>query len=334
MSELGLTLRLGRAAVIQEYDVDAPLPDLSTDPRKAVWDMSLHAFSRFSTIQSKIYRKIYSPGAMAALAADPSKKRRRVAKFAAELSHWLEDWDKIDSTRAYFSMVYQHTFMAIEVIYYSVLTVLHRGSTSSESVSDISAECFAAARQGLESHLRIFPAVAARGPGTVSYYGVWYAIPPALYGPHISPGYWLTFSRIFMYSSFTPYIVTFLHCIGNNNTNDLELLKSVLDTIGEIGAGYELVQRQKTLCGALYRIAKAFIETRQKQNGTNGDAADGHSHVPMDHQAFVSVAAQTLNLPLQPDSIQDWGDFDTIVEDWESQYFGQQPLMLSDTLEQ
>lgn len=173
ISELGLTLRLGRAAVIQEFDVDVPQLNISPDPRQAVWDESLRSFTRFSCIQSRIYCKIYSPGAIATLAAKPAKRPARVAKFAAELGEWYMEWNQINSADAYYPMVHQHTFMAVEVIYYSVLTLLHRGSTDSNSPSDISPECFAAARQGLQTHLRIFPAVLAQGPGTVSYYGVW-----------------------------------------------------------------------------------------------------------------------------------------------------------------
>ncbi|OAA71467.1 C6 transcription factor [Cordyceps fumosorosea ARSEF 2679] len=310
ISELGLTLRLGRAAVIQEFDVDAPQLNISADPRQAVWDASLRSFTKFSRIQSNIYRKIYSPGAVATLTATPSKRQARVARFAAELDQWYAEWRCINSAEAYYPMVHQHTFMAVEVIYYSVLTLLHRGSTDSNSPSEISPECFAAARQGLESHLRIFPAVLAQGPGTVSYYGVW----------------------IFMYSSFTPYIVTFLHSIANTDTNDVQLLKSVLDTLDDIGAGYELVHRQKTLCAALYRIANAFIESRQPLQNGSSRSCDEQS--AMDHQAFVTTAEQTLNLPLQPDTIQDWGNFDTIVEDWESQWFNQQSLVLGNSLDQ
>ncbi|TQW07164.1 hypothetical protein V2A60_000816 [Cordyceps javanica] len=310
ISELGLTLRLGRAAVIQDFDVDVPQLNISSDPRQAVWDESLRSFTLFSRIQSKIYRKIYSPGAIATLTAEPLKRQARVVKYAAELNQWYMEWNQINSNDAYYPMVHQHTFMAVEVIYYSVLTLLHRGSTDSNSPSDISPQCFVAARQGLESHLRIFPAVLAQGPGTVSYYGVW----------------------IFMYSSFTPYVVTFLHSIANTDINDLALLKSVLDTLDDIGAGYELVHRQKTLCAALYRIANAFIESRQRLQ--NGGSHSNDEQSVMDHQAFVTTAEQTLNLPLQPDTIQEWGNFDTIVEDWESQYFNQQSLVLGTSLDQ
>ncbi|EGX90690.1 C6 transcription factor [Cordyceps militaris CM01] len=310
ISELGLTLRLGRAAVIQEFDVDVPQLNISSDPRQAVWDTSLRLFTGFSRLQSKIYRKIYSPGAIVALAAEPSKRQARVATFAAELNQWYMEWHQIKSADAYYPMVHQHTFMAVDIIYYSVLTLLHRGSTSSNSPSDISPECFAAARQGLETHLHIFPSVLASGPGTVSYYGVW----------------------IFMYSSFTPYIVTFLHSIASTDTNDLQLLKSVLDTLDDIAIGYELVHRQKTLCAALYRIAKAFIESRQRLHNNGNHNGDEQS--AMDHEPFATTAEQTLNLPLQPDTIQEWGNFDTIVEDWETQYFNQQSLMLGNSLDQ
>lgn len=110
---------------------------------------------------------------MATFTHDPSKRQRRVEKFAAQLGAWFSEWNEIDSQCAYYPLVFQHTFMAVEVIYYSVLTLLHRGSTNSNSPKDISPACFAAARQGLESHLKISPAAHSRGPGALSYYSIW-----------------------------------------------------------------------------------------------------------------------------------------------------------------
>ncbi len=170
MSELGLTLRLGRAPVIQDYDVDAPLPAMSRDPLETPWDQSLRAFIKFSGLQGRIYRKLYSPRAAGYSAQD---RQRKVAELAEGLQQWYEEWQQIDMAKAHYSYVFQHMFMALDVIYYSVLTLLYRGSTASNSPADISDECFVAARQGLQAHLRIFPTAASNGKESVSYYGVW-----------------------------------------------------------------------------------------------------------------------------------------------------------------
>lgn len=170
MSELGLTLRLGRAPVIQDYDVDAPLPAMSRDPLEVPWDESLRAFVKFSRLQGRIYRKLYSPRASSYSAQE---RQRNVAELAEGLHQWYGEWKQIDMTKAHYSYVFQRMFMALDVIYYSVLTLLYRGSTASNSPADISEECFVAARQGLEAHLRIFPNAASRGKESVSYYGVW-----------------------------------------------------------------------------------------------------------------------------------------------------------------
>lgn len=144
-----------------------------------------------------------------------------------------------------------------------------------------------------------------------------------------------------MYCSFTPYVVTFLHCVANSDADDLQLLRNVVETLQDMATGYELVSRQKTLCAALYRIAKACIESRQRSqhdagsnDGSQAGSVHGHNQNPTSNGNFATMAEKTLNLPLQPDSVEDWGAFDTIVEDWESQYFSHQSLMLGNTLDQ
>ncbi|CEJ87818.1 hypothetical protein VHEMI04523 [[Torrubiella] hemipterigena] len=170
VSDLGLTLRIGCAPAIEDYTVDVPLPAMSTDPQQSPWDQSLRAFINFSRIQARIYKKIYSPRATRLSTVD---RKRKVADLALELEQWYAEWVNIDFAKAYFSDIYRDLFMAVDVIYYSVLTLLHRGSTTSNLPADISTECFAAARQGVSAHLRIFPKVSAGGRDAVYYYGVW-----------------------------------------------------------------------------------------------------------------------------------------------------------------
>ncbi len=120
-----------------------------------------------------------------------------------------------------------------------------------------------------------------------------------------------------MYSSFTPFVVTFLHCVANSDSNDLALLEKVLQTLEEIAESYERSQRQYNLCKALYRIAEAVLES----SGSKKDAQ------------MAAAGDKTLNLPLQLTSADQWGVFDTMMEGWDGQYFGQQSLMLDNCLD-
>lgn len=163
-------MRLGCAPVIEDYTIDAPLPAMSKDPGEVPWHQSLRAFIQLSRIQARIYRKLYSPGAAG---LSPADRRRKVADLEARLAKWYDEWLQIDSTEAYYSHVYRAIFMPVDVVYYSALTLLHRGSTSSNLPVHVSNECFTAARQALTAHLRIFPKAAVGGPEAVSFYGVW-----------------------------------------------------------------------------------------------------------------------------------------------------------------
>lgn len=119
-----------------------------------------------------------------------------------------------------------------------------------------------------------------------------------------------------MYSSFTPYVVTFLHCVANSDINSLHLLQSVLVTLEEISASYECLQRQYSLCKALYRVAEEVLQSRRNQ----GDAPTVHS-------------SKRVNLPLQPTSTENWDIFHALVEDWDGQYVCQQSLTLDTCLD-
>ena len=120
-----------------------------------------------------------------------------------------------------------------------------------------------------------------------------------------------------LHSSFTPFVVTFLHCVFNSDTDDLNLLKSVLETLQEIAETSDRIERQYSLCKALYRIAEALLEPSQ----TAGQMA-----------ASMGSSDKTLNIPLQLTTADNWGVFDSMVEGWDAQYFGQQSLMLDNCI--
>ncbi|UNI18451.1 hypothetical protein JDV02_004718 [Purpureocillium takamizusanense] len=279
MSDASLSLTLGRAPIIQEYDVDAPPLTVSKDPKRAPWDEALVSFVQFSSIQANIYRQLYSPMSRG---TDAVARRHVVVSLADKLRQWYADWHEIDFSSAYHSHIFKTTFSGVDVTYYSVLTLLHRGATSSNAIADISPECFKAAKQGLEAHLVSYPRAVNLGPDAVSMYADW----------------------ILLFTSFTPYIVTFLHCIGSLDSSDLTLLRRVLDSIEQIASTVKSCRPQYELCQSLLRIAEAFNESR-----------------PLDLGGSAPQLDTALNLSLQNPLIDDcgWSYFQSTMDEWSGQ---------------
>lgn len=119
-----------------------------------------------------------------------------------------------------------------------------------------------------------------------------------------------------MCSSFTPYVVTFLHCVVSADPKSLRLLRSVLTTLEEIAMFYERSKRQYSLCKALYRIAEELVEARGGHESTG-----------------IAPSNKRANLPLQLTATENWDLFDTVVEDWDAQYVYSQSLTLDASLD-
>lgn len=68
--------------------------------------------------------------------------------------------------------------------------------------------------------------------------------------------------RIFYYTSFTPYVITFVRCVGTSDSGDLALLKEVLDTLETFSSNQKHSSRQYKLCKALYRTATEHLASR------------------------------------------------------------------------
>lgn len=165
-----LALSLGRAPIIQDYDVDVqPIAD-SHDPRRSPWDAAFSLFVEFSMIQGEIYQKLFSPSTRR---LGDEARQAIVDELSKRLNAWHEAWLQIDSAKAYRKELFDCTFMPTDVIYYSVLTLLHRGSNSSTSTKAISQVCFEVAQKGLQAHATTYTHYARGGPIAVAMYANW-----------------------------------------------------------------------------------------------------------------------------------------------------------------
>ncbi|KAJ3545847.1 hypothetical protein NM208_g2307 [Fusarium decemcellulare] len=244
ISDKIVSSQLGRTSVIQDYDLDTQLCPVSKEASRAPWDQASVAFVEYSRIQGHIYEALYS---VSANNLDSAGRTHIVSKLAERLDKWHDSWTRIDHSQAHHREIFENTFGPVEIVYYSVLTLLHRGATSSKSMVNISPACLQAAYQCLNAHLA---------------YSSSLKIPPA----YILPGYaiWL-----FNITSFIAFAVIFTNCIVNESSSDLELLGKVLLSLEQIAAHFDYSKWQFSLCNALYRIADAFIRLRREDQGAS-----------------------------------------------------------------
>ncbi|CEJ89795.1 hypothetical protein VHEMI05620 [[Torrubiella] hemipterigena] len=290
-SEASLTLRLGRASLIPDFDVDAPRLPMPSVESEVPWAKTLELFMSFSRLQSQIYSTLYSP---ASTMLDAERRKQYVDDLAMQMDRWRQNSLQIDFSKAKSRHIYELTFPANDVMYYSVLTLLYRGSTTSLAPKEISPQCFQAARSGLEAHLHSFPIAVAAGPMALHYYGIW----------------------ILTYSSFTPFIITFLYCIAESDHASLKLLTDVLKTLDQIAATNEGVRGQYNICKSLCELASTYLKSQT-------------SNVIM----TTFAEERTIHLPLQMSLNQNWNNIAASFQTWDPTEFNRQGLALDANLD-
>jgi hypothetical protein len=170
MADKNLSQRLGRASTIHDWDVDAEPCAISSDPRQAPWDLTFKSFIEMSRIQGQIYEKLYSP-----LAKARGIRERLVEanKLDSELCRWYSEWAQIDSSAAYGKDRLDMTFSPVDIVYHSLLTLIHWNTSSSGSARDISEACYEAAHRMLRAHLTHYPGLTASGHKASAIYAIW-----------------------------------------------------------------------------------------------------------------------------------------------------------------
>lgn len=166
----GFTLSQGKAPIIQDMDVDVDPLEISQRPHRRPWDMVFSAFIELSRIQLRIYEKLYSPSASR---ASDEERRAVVGCLSSMLSQWYVVWRNIDYAHACRQDLFEFSLAAIDVVYYSILTLTHRGASSSNSASDITPQCFEAARKELIAHTTAYPRFSSGGYASSFSYSIW-----------------------------------------------------------------------------------------------------------------------------------------------------------------
>ncbi|KAH7088962.1 hypothetical protein FB567DRAFT_321733 [Paraphoma chrysanthemicola] len=165
-----LVLTLGRAPTIPEYDIDTEPTPISEDPGKRPWDQGHGLFIDLSRIQAQIYETLYSPASCRLSIVD---RKATVDRVSQQLLQWHARWTALDSSSAYNTAAFDALFVPVDVVYYTILTILYRAETRSKTAYSVSPKCYDAARKGLEAGINVFSNHARADPSMIALYAVW-----------------------------------------------------------------------------------------------------------------------------------------------------------------
>jgi hypothetical protein len=236
------SIHLGNASRMQDFEVDAQYPRIPDDVAEKPWMELFHLVIRLAKIQGLIFDKLYS---VAGLQAPAMERRQWIDTLVANAHQWRHDLDQLDGSQVRFVKLLELSMVHWDIMYYSTLTTLLRAPAMPGVSTDMTSQCFQAARLALESHLRAFSGYDGVKLFTKADYIDW-----ALHN-----------------SSFTPFVVIFLHSIAASSLEDVNLLEQVVDTFRharEIHAGAEKLYQ---ICATFARLARRMVESRNTSVG-------------------------------------------------------------------
>ncbi|KAE8161566.1 hypothetical protein BDV40DRAFT_313021 [Aspergillus tamarii] len=248
--EKHMSLYFGRASNMQDFDIDAQYPAITTDPAVRPWDESFVMGIRLAKIQGEIYDKLYS--AEASKDSHPERVQR-VHGLAADIQQWYTEFKEIDASKVNNRHIFKISRDSWDILYYSTFTSLLRTPiTSGAACAELSSQCFRVARLSLQSHLRCFGNFQTSSFHSKADYANW----------------------VLLFSSFTPFIVIFLHAIAATSSDDIQLLHEVVDSLQHIRYVSPSSERLYQICSTFLQIAKGLVETRQSCVGAYNQLED------------------------------------------------------------
>ncbi|CAJ2503671.1 Uu.00g110650.m01.CDS01 [Anthostomella pinea] len=261
MLDKALSLRLGRASVMQDYDISLPhvVPDAKAAyPGKevmALWIQHAQALGR-------IYERLYSPGA---LRAPDAARREQAAVLAAEQHRLMTESDRLlrefelrtDAEGRMFAL----TLKSDEVSYMSNLTLTYRALPPAPGGRSMTFcdECVDMARRSMRCHQEAMEMMDDQSLKIV--YIHW----------------------TILYAPFIPFIVIFCLVIetagGDGADDDLQRLADFVQSLEPAVDVSPSVHKLYQLCLVLHNIATLYVEAKKAQALREPNTAD-HDMMP------------------------------------------------------
>ncbi|KAL4867487.1 hypothetical protein BDV12DRAFT_119962 [Aspergillus spectabilis] len=245
-----LSLRLGRAATIPDYDIDLPTSFAGFDVAEP-WRTAFALWIELARIQALVYEKLYCP---AALRQGETVRVAEARRLAAQMQ---------DRVMQPFNDIYPllNNLPAIEALYircdevcrFSVLTLIYRAIPPQlNTPGTFIEECIEAARNALQAHKSCMLLIKEATSATKLSYLHW----------------------SILYSPFVPFIVLFCHIIEVSSWVDLDRLDEFVASLEPNRSLSTAISKLHRLCQVLSNVARLYIEAKtQAQTQENQDLA-------------------------------------------------------------
>ncbi|KAF2101315.1 hypothetical protein NA57DRAFT_33876, partial [Rhizodiscina lignyota] len=261
-----LSLRLGRASTIQDFDVSIPHPGDAVKVlikyghgSEEIWSEMMGLWIQFASIQGRIYEKLYSP---AALLSSAENRISAAESLAREMEELRENWSTVsacerlipvDSIEREDGLYYAKALQqSDEVTHLSTLTLIHRSASLSATPNQA---CINYAREALEAHQRAYHRYKEKDPEIWDGYLHWAVI----------------------HAPFAPFIVLFCHVIATANADDLQRLSAFVASIQSASQLSEAANRFWVLCQIFHQVAALYVEANARSGVDQQDPMSGLS---------------------------------------------------------
>ncbi|KAL2811234.1 hypothetical protein BJX63DRAFT_422478 [Aspergillus granulosus] len=249
-----LSLRLGRASTIPDYDIDLPTTFEWTDVEEP-WQTAFNLWIEMAKIQGLVYEKLYSP---AALRQDPKLRMAEACSLAARMrDDVMHPFEKIYPFLNNITRVESMYIQCDEVCRFSTLTLIYRAIPPQAGNTDTFIdECIQSARNALQSHKSCMEMLKEATPGTKLSYLHW----------------------SILYSPFVPFIVLFCHAIEVSSWRDLDMLDGFVVSLEPNCVLSTAIAKLHRLCQALSNVARLYIEAKTQSQSQEGQALAAVGH--------------------------------------------------------
>ncbi|PWY79718.1 fungal-specific transcription factor domain protein [Aspergillus heteromorphus CBS 117.55] len=243
-----VSLRLGRASTIQDYDISSPeIMDLTAvaEPYRTIYPLWI----QLARIQGKVYELLYSPTAL----AQPENQRASHARqLASEMQRTvMQPFEKIAFPQE-ISIIDDVFFRSDKVARLSVLALIYRAIPPQGAQGTFIPECIDTAREALEVHEKCMADVKEMNE-------------------HIKIAY---FHWTILYAPFVPFIVIFCQAIALSSWDDLARLEDFVASLQPNCFLSESIAKLYQLCQILSNVARLYMEAKaQVQAKEDGNLA-------------------------------------------------------------
>ncbi|EAW14817.1 putative C6 transcription factor [Aspergillus clavatus NRRL 1] len=234
----GLSLRLGRASTIQDYDTTLP-NSFGAYAAEEPWRKIYQLWVKMATIQGKVYEQLYSPAGLGQAEHERVFCARQLAS-EMEISV-MEQFKKLSVVAPVMSEIEDFWIRSDEVSRLAVLTLIYRAIPPPEnSPSTFIPECIETARTALEIHQTCMNMLRESNEATKCSYLHW----------------------ALLYAPFVPFIVLFCHVIEVSSRADLVRLEDFVSSLGPNCFLSEAIAKLHSLCQVLSNVARLYVEAK------------------------------------------------------------------------